>query len=178
MEAEKIEVRTDKQKENLFKMLAYAGRATPYSWDLVCKIVKAIAEGHVLVLEKKWEDRFRAAYPETYPLDLSVMKTWSTMDGCVDFRCTTNPMRKLMCDVRVYEGNSRYGFREDLRFTAKLVLPEDFIFEIESNIQYAMDQNAAEAYENHLEAEKQMWMNNYKKEVLNLKFDHLIKDKD
>ena len=153
--------------EKLFELLALVNGVKIRRWNTVMKIVDYIDKGTVDIKEKKWDNLYKESNPQYYPLDLSKIDTWSTFeDTCVELIFHVD-LIKLICDVKIYDGESFGGHRKKLRFTATLWMPNAFIHEIENNVNWAFETYLEDAYENHLEAKKKLWIDNLKNEILN-----------
>jgi len=153
------------ENNKLFELLTLIGGVNSNKWRDVMKIVELMP--FIEVTEKKWVDKHKQRYPENYPLDLSKIKTWSTYDGeCIDL-VFSNEDNKLICEARIYDGERLNGYRRDLRFTATLIMPDDFIKELEYRILRAFDKFAEYSYEDFLENQKKLWVENFKSQILN-----------
>ena len=151
--------------KSLFSLLTHVGYVRSTRWDDVCKIVELMPS--IKVQKKKWFDKFRQNNPDIYPLDLTKLDTWSTSEAnCIDL-VFKNDNNKLICDVKIYDGNFFDGYREKLRFTAKLVMPNKYIKKLEKKILYGLDSLAEEEYNNHLKNQKKLWVSNFKAALLN-----------
>ena len=125
------------ENKKLMKILKTIGKVKSSRWNVVMEIVKNMDS--IEVIEKNYHDDFKRNHPEIYPLDLSKLDTWSTYDGeCINL-IFKNENEKLVCDVSIYDGDCLNGYRTDLKFTAKLILPEFFISVIKENIVYVFD---------------------------------------
>jgi len=164
--------------EKLFEILTLVDSIRSTKWETVMQLVNVIKEKgeKEIVKSKRWEiDRKRNSL-EYYPLDLSNIKTWSTYDNtCVEIKFynkpttnkSSNKQNQLMCDVKIYDGNSFGGYRKDLRFTATLLLPDSFLYKIQPRIEWALEDYLEDAYEKHLEETKKRWIDKMKKEIVN-----------
>jgi hypothetical protein len=133
------------------------------NWNTVLSIVKNFND--IEVLSKKWSDDYKNN-SKYYPLDLSKIETWSTYERCVNlqFKYIDD---KLICNVKIYEGRMLDGWPTKIRFTAVLALPNSFICEIENEILWKFDNYASDEYENHLENQRKLWINEFKNNILN-----------
>jgi hypothetical protein len=160
--------------EKLFELLTLVGGIRSGRWEMVRQLVDAIAKGSVTIKEKEWNDSWKQSRPEYYPLDLAEIKTWSTFDDtCIELRFYNDtakdnghPNNQLVCEVKIYEGDSFSGFRKGLRFTALLWLPTKFLHTIEQRIEWAFEDYLEDAYKKHLEAQKKSWIDAMKAEIL------------
>ena len=151
-------------EEKLFELLTLIKEVRSRSWTTVGKIVELMPS--IEVKEKKWSQKYKQDNPELFPLDLSKIETWSTYDrDCISliFR---NENNRLVCDVNIYDGDNVNGYRTSLRFTATLIMPSSFIKEIEQEILYALDILAEDSYEDYLETQKKLWIENFKLKFL------------
>jgi len=148
----------------LIKLLEKVKKVYSCKWSDVRKIVEFMPS--IEVLEKQWSDKFKQDRPEYYPLDLTKIDTWSTYDkDCIDLLFSIEN-GKLICDVKIYDGHSFGGYRGNLRFTAKLKLPDEFIENIEYQIFSKLNSLAEDAYESFLKTQKLIWMDEFKKKFL------------
>lgn len=151
-------------------MLSLCGEVISRKWNVVMDIVEEIKNENTIILEKEWNDEYKNDSPDIYPLDLSDIHTWSTYDKkCIELSFTADNDSRLICDVRIYDGFMLDGRRIDLRFTAKIVLPNDFILKIQDIIEYGFEEFLEDQYQNQLELEKLQWKTNLKKTILNKK---------
>ncbi len=94
-----------------------------------------------------------------------MIETWSThdIDGIeLVFNIENN---KLICKARIYNV-SNYKCYSTLNFTATLIMPDVFIDEIQYLILDEVDNLAKKAYEEHLKKQKELWISNFKSEML------------
>ena len=149
--------------KKLFELLKRVETVTSNRWNDVLKIVKIMPS--IEVKEKEWNDKYKQDNPDYYPLDLSKIETWSTHDieGIeLIFNIEDN---KLICKARIYNV-SNYRYYSTLNFTATLIMPDEFIQEIEYLILDEVENLAEEAYEEHLKKRKELWISNFKSEML------------
>ena len=151
--------------QKLFEILTLVGGVWSYQWDYVMAIVEVIADGTATVEHKEWYDSFKKEHPEFYPLDLSVIRTWSTFEKCVhlSFGVENN---KLKCEAIIYDGSNFGGYRTGKRFEAVIILPESFIFVIERSIENKFDTYLENAYNKHLEQQKNKWISKLRKQII------------
>jgi hypothetical protein len=150
-------------KEKLIKSLVLLQGVKSVSWGMVRQIVAKLQTDSIEVISKKWDDSYNEKY---VLLDLSNIKTWSTYDNtCIDL-FFTHQNKKLKCTAKIYDGESLGGYRTGLRFSAELLLSDDFIVNLDSLINCKLNDYLNDAYENHLQAQKKLWMENLKKELL------------
>jgi hypothetical protein len=149
--------------KKLFELLKLVKNVTSNRWDDVLKIVKIMSS--IEVKEKEWNNKYKRDNPEWNPLDLSKIETWIAIDRkCIelDFNIETN---KLICKANIYRFEIFENFRR-LNFTATLIMPDEFIQEIEYLIIDEVNNLAKEAYEEHLKKQKELWISNFKSEML------------
>jgi hypothetical protein len=149
----------------LLKLLTLVNSVYCGRWQTVRDIVASINAVHgATVLKSSWNN-YKKDHPQWYPLDLTKIETWSTYEKCVDidFFVVDN---RLQCTSKIYEGDNMHGYRKDLRFTATILLPNKFIYNISDNIEWALDQMIEDAHETHLALLKSEWKNNLKQEFL------------
>lgn len=162
--------------KKLFKALTLVDGVKSTKWVMVKLLVDEIAAGNVTIKKKMWCDKYKQENPKAYPLDLGNLITWSTYDNtCIELYFINNPqdetehqINQLVCNAKIYDGDGFYGKRKALRFEATLWLSDTFIHTIEQLIEYELQQYLERAYQNHLEAERKLWIQNTKNEILNL----------
>lgn len=158
------------EAKKLFKLLTLINGVEIRKWETVRMIVGLIQSKEIKVLKKEWA---HDQYQSDELLDLSNINVWSTFDDtCIELffhnaATPKKPKNKLICDVKIYNGNPFDGWRVNLRFTASLLIPDKFIGEIEKYIGRKFEKYLETAYENHLEAQKRTWIHNTKIEILN-----------
>lgn len=156
------------KNKKLLEILTLVGRVNSGRWETVREIVKCIQENpSIEFVKKEWADKFKRENPQYYPLDLSKISTWSTHDNstCIDIEFS-NKDGKLYCKARIYNGSLLDGYRTELKFTVEFFMPNSFLKTISQRIMWSLDSFAEDAYEQHLEAKRKMWVNNFKSEVL------------
>lgn len=153
-------------------MLTLIGEVKSTDWNTVMEIVgcpTANIKGYfdkIEILDKKWYDNYRLQNSEYYPLNLSDLKTWSTYSHtCIDL-IFTMAKDKLHCHAKIYDGNSFDGRRTKLRFTANLILPNNFINVLEDDILSSFDYYLEDQYDIYLETQKINWMTDFKNKFL------------
>jgi len=100
-------------------------------------------------------------------LKLDELSIWSTYDDtCVDLRFSLDN-KKLVCEARIYNGESFDGRRTDLRFTAKIQLQNNFIENIDGLIEYDFKCFLYDEYEKHLELLRMEWVKKEREIILN-----------
>ncbi len=152
--------------EKLFELLELVKGVHCYRWDMVMKIVDEIKNEKCTVDKKEWEN-YKANHTSVYPLDLSDIRTWSTFeDTCIELSFKIEDSN-LMCYARIYDGESFRGYRKEPRFTATLRMHSDFAKEIEHLIDYDFEEYLENAYEEHLEKQKQAWIHQRRIQLLN-----------
>lgn len=149
----------------LFELLTLLDGVTSTQWDKMVAIHHLIENDTVVIKESKWADKYKQDNPSLYPLNLKNFKNWSTMEKCINLHFT-NDNGKLLCKVKIYNGNSFNGYREDLRFDALLELPESFLLTLEEPIDWALDGYAENAYEEYLETKRKNWIKKKKDSLL------------
>jgi hypothetical protein len=150
--------------KKLFEILTLVKSVKSNRWNDVMKIVEIMPT--IIVKDKKWHDEYKQKFPEYSPLDLSKIETWSTYDyQCINL-IFSNENNELRCDVQIYDGDMLTGYRTKLRFSATLIIPNDFIQTLEKSIRYALDILAEESYDEYLENQKKLWLSNFKSEIL------------
>lgn len=154
--------------KKLLELLALVNHVTISRWKTVMDLVECIKEQKgVKIIKSEWHDSFKKNNPKFYPLNLSQIETWSTYDGeCISL-IFSEKEGKLYCHVKIYDGDSFGGTRTNIRFTAELILPNSFIRKIEGKINWAFEVFLTESYEQHLESQKLLWINNLKSQIIN-----------
>ena len=153
--------------KKLFELLKLVGGVNCGYWSMVNPLVDFIKEDGSIVVEKEWNN-YKKDFPDTYPLDLSKIDTWSTHNKGV-YIMFENINDKLYCNVKIYECDNFEGYRKDLRFTATLILPNKFLKQIARTIESYFESYLLEAYETHLESQKKLFVYNLRNEILNKK---------
>jgi len=157
--------------KKLFKLLTIVGEIKSTYWSTVMEIVGCPAakiKGYfdkVKVLDKKWHDGYKSQNPEYYPLDLSNLTTWSTFNRCIELTFTL-VKTKLHCHAKIYEGSNFHGGRQKLRFTADLIMPNNFIRVLEDNILSSFNYYLEDQYDIYLETQKINWITDLKNKIL------------
>lgn len=151
----------------LTKVLKHIKAVEVGSWNRVLAIVKMIQSG-ARVLEKEHADDFKRSHPESYPLDLSEIDTWSTYDGCVSIMLQFNKANKLIANIHLYNGDIMNGSKTSLRFTAKIELPNYFLNckSVKEQLTRALNIHAELAYKEYLKDVQEKWENEFKKRIL------------
>ncbi len=152
---------------NLYRILGIVKGVTSHRWEMVRTIVSELnSNKKVKILKKEWADEFKRKNLQYYPLDLNKIETWSTFDlTCIDLSFVASTAG-VLCNVKIYDGNTFGGDRQQLKFKAEILLEKKFLTHLESQILYSLDQLAEERYEQHLEAQKQQWTHDFKWNIL------------
>lgn len=156
------------KKQKLFELLTHVGGVKAWRWDTLCRVVTCIKNKKAAVLTSKWEDDFKCKHPDSYPLKLDELKTWSTYDKCFDL-VFTNKNGDLICNAIIWDGDNLDGYRTKKRFTAEIKMPKIFIWNIEEIINSYFEDFLEEAYNDHLKVQKINWINDMRKQFLDLK---------
>ena len=156
--------------KKLFKLLKLIDGVSYWHWNIVLEIVECFQKqgDKITIINKNWDETYKQNNLKSFPLNLDIINTWSTHDGaqCIDIKFSVKD-EKLNCKAKIYDGNSFNGHREKLRFQAEFILPNSFIKKIENKIEYSFMVYLNSAYEDHLEAEKKLWIEKTKSETLN-----------
>lgn len=153
------------KKQKLLEILTLVEGVKSNKWNDVREIVELMP--FIEVKEKKWHEKYKQDNFEWYPLDLLKIETWSTYEGeCINL-VYSNENDKVVCSVSIYDGDNMNGYRRNLRFTAILIMPNNFIKKIEQKILYALDRLAEDSYEDYLETQKKLWESNFKFKIIN-----------
>jgi len=156
-------------KQKLLKMLGLCGEVISTRWNIVREIVSEINDNNVIILDKYWNDSYKNE-SDFYHLNLSKIDTWSTYDEkCIKLFFKTDNDNRLICEAKIYDGEILHGNRTGLRFTAKLVLPNNFINKISEYVEHGFEGFLEDQYQNHLELQKLEWKSNLRKSILNHK---------
>lgn len=156
--------------QKLFEILSLVNGVRSRQWQMVRQLVKQIGEGGVTVKTKRWNDDWKQN-SKYYPLDLTKIETWSTFDDtCIDLQFRNDGQNNLVCEARIYDGDSFNGHRQRLRFEATLLLPTKFLQNIEPLIKWAFDAYLEDAHIKYLEEQKQKWIAKKRADILNNKF--------
>jgi hypothetical protein len=152
-----------KNKE-LLKLLIKLNGITQYSWSSVYNIVKAMPK--TKILESEWCDDYKKD-KTYYPLNLSKIDTWSTFDNstCIILRYYVSN-NKLICDVKINNGDSFDGYFRSERFTAKIQLPIGFIKNLSDSIEYKLQSHLDGEYDDYLKKKENEWKNKLRAEIL------------
>ncbi len=149
--------------QKLMDVLHIVEHVKSSKWNTVLKILDVFDE--VQTIEKKWGNE-TAKPQDIYPLDLSNIDTWSTYEyTCIDLTFK-NEGNNLTCFAKIYDGDNLYGDRGDLKFTAKLKLPNSFVQILENLIIHRLDEVSKQAYEYMKEVEKRNWIQEFKNRIL------------
>ena len=151
--------------QKLFKLLSLIELVQCTRWEMIMKIVDCINTSDIEVIEKTWYDMFKINNIQMYPLDLTNIKTWSTYDECIliTFEIKSN---KLYCTCVIWDGDNYNGNRTNKRFKTELILPDEFILNIEKDIEYSFERHLENQYDDYLEKQKEIWVNNLRDEIL------------
>lgn len=145
---------------SLIKKLKLVESVSVQRWSMVQQLVNAINSGDAVVLEKKWFDAYKQNNLEHYPLDLSKISTWSTLDYGINLKFWYN--ESLFCKATISDVNNYPTFISSSRFEALFKLNESFINEIEGTIEHRFDLVLEREYEDELERQKKEWINKRK----------------
>jgi hypothetical protein len=150
--------------KELVKALTYLESVTGYEWDLVRGIVDRIADGEAVVLSSEWLN-WKKGHVEFYPLNLSVVKTWSTQEEGVKLEFFIRG-GNVLCEAVISDiNNSRY-FSKENRFKATIQLKQSFVRSIGGLIEWNLYAKASRAYEDHLEKQRQEWIKSFKDNII------------
>jgi hypothetical protein len=157
-----------KEVKNLIdklKIVSNADRTVDVSaWQTVRDIVAWY--GQAKVEESKWAEC--GFFTKKGKPDLSVIETWSTYERCVQLRFFYDG--GLKCAANIYNGDNMDGRRLDLRFIAKLLLPDDFIVRISDAVEWTMDDWLNDEHEKYLRKQTEAWKaERLKKELKKIK---------
>jgi len=138
--------------KKLFELLELVNRTTSSSSEIAAAIVTELP--NCTIVKKNWEN------PYTFKeLNLSDLNNWSTFDRHISMQFVIYDT-KLVVDVAVY--NSFEMERRDyIRFTARIILPDEFIHKIESNILTSVETLAERKYDDYLDNKRKTWIEKY-----------------
>ena len=140
--------------KELVKALTYLESVTGYEWDLVRGIVDRIADGEAVVLSSEWLN-WKKGHAEFYPLNLSVINTWSTQEEGVNLKFFMQG-GNVICEAIIADiSRDRGGFNPENRFRATIQLKQSFVRSIDGLIEGKLYAKASRAYDDYLEKQKQ-----------------------
>lgn len=123
------------------------------------------AKKGVKILYAKRGD-YQKDYPDLFPLDLKNMDQWSTFDRGYSFVFSLNKKGGLHADVTVWDDKS-YGFLpRECKFKASINVPISFIDTIADYISSSFNIKCTYEYEDYLQEQKKLWIENRKTEIL------------
>lgn len=140
-------------KEKLTHVLSIIDGVHINKWNIALEIIELIKNDDISIIYKSHEN-----------LDLSNIYSWAAYEECIDLNFTFS--KELYCDVKIFNNDSFSGARKNLRFTAKLLIPDDFILKLEKNIESKFEYYLNESYENHLLSMKSMWIMKTRQEII------------
>jgi hypothetical protein len=130
------------------------------------KAVKELLDLELAKCEhKEWNDRYKQANQDLWPLDLSKDKAWSTYDRCSTVSLTASD-GVVECDVRVNDGDIVYGEPTNLRWWATIVFNSDSSLKLfEAEINRAAYRKAEDAYAQKLAKDQADWIKQHLAEL-------------
>jgi len=158
MEDKKIDILT------LKKMLTFAPIQYKDSnnWNNISTIVELLKNNNAIILEKKHEEDI---YDWESPIDYTIIDTWSTFDNnCISINYIYDD--KLIANISIYDGDNFHGYRKGLRFELILELPDSYLTEISSSIEYYFYIKMGNDYDKYLEDVKNKWIMKKMKVIL------------
>lgn len=154
--------------KKLFELLTLLNGVRSTQWSMVMLLADSIKNKDGIVITKEWYDKWKQSNLNMYPLNLGNLGTWSTFDNtCIDLHFTNNGNNKILCIAKIYDGNSFGGHREELRFTASILLKSSFLRYLHSLIEVRFNNHLETAYENYLDSQKKMWIRDMRNNILN-----------
>lgn len=117
---------------NLLKMLRLLGTVECEEWTVCQEICKQIGDRNAEVLESRWTTSYK---DEEDVLDLTIIDTWSTSFGDLEF--SADKKGSIICNARIRK--SILGDYPSPWFVAKIKLPKSFISEIKYFIERDFD---------------------------------------
>ncbi len=155
--------------DQLFKLLTKLSYVRSHRWNMVCKVVElidTIDTTKAVVINKRWEDKWKQDNPQYNPLDLSDIKRWSTFEGCVTLEFSTIPEEnRILLYAKIYDGDF-HGHPTGLRFEAKISLYGDFIVELKDSIGWKLDSLTEDLHDEHLESKRKQWIEKAKSDII------------
>lgn len=152
------------------KILGLLGKLKTNDYHLMHLVVDFLSKKDNILLVQKvdWNDTFKNKNRDIYPLDLSSKDVWITYDRCIDFTFKPSDNRQILLEVTNYDGEMLNGFRKNIRWTATIILPINFLKNITDKIQSKLEDLAEEAYELHLETKKRKYIDDFISETLKI----------
>lgn len=156
----------------LINLLGVVGNVTIHNYNKVHALCHFI--GHhkvkkkIIILEKKWGDKFKNDNEKYYPLDIYNIENWITYDSCLRMEVSKHNNTELKVIVNVYNGRITDGYSTDLKWTATLIIPYKFVKIISNEIMYKVEYLSENAYELHLENKKNTYKRNFIDELIEL----------
>jgi hypothetical protein len=128
-------------------------------WSTLMKIVETIEKDKTEVIEiEDHRDDYHQKYCPLAKEALKDMETWSTYEGGVDIEIKYYDKNKIIAIIEIWDCNTFSGYRENIRFIVTLRMDISFLKEIKENINSTFRDYLEEAYEVHLENEKEKWI--------------------
>ena len=150
---------TEQENIRLLKILQKLDGVTQRMWNDVLILVLQIQSGKAKILSSNHEDdKYRS-------IDYSKISTWSTFDeyGYISLYFSTDGVT-IKGDADIYE--NRFGGRRGKVFNCVLELPLDYVSNLQKSIEWALEKDAEQAYEQYLETQQSKWMKSYIKNYL------------
>lgn len=130
------------------------------NWKHVQYFIKGINDNTIVEEETIW---FKSFY-----YDLKNSNTWSTYENLINITFYTEN-NKLKTRIKICNGDLN-GRWVSNKFNTTLILPNNYISNLEDSILSAVDNYVEMKYEKYLLNQKQIWMENLKKKILDDSF--------
>jgi len=148
-------------------------------WKTVMMIQQSLLKGIGTVKSFEWRGINTYKNNSEYygQPDLTDISVWSTYDGwgksrfdaCINIIFFQNKDLEIECHAQIYDGDLLDGRRRDMRFTVEIIFPKDILINLREDINHKFNLEMDAQYEEHLEAERQKWIEKRKKQLLNIK---------
>lgn len=152
------------QKELIKKFEIIDNYIYSHTWNMLRKVFDYIPKSEII--SKAWGDDWKNR-SEYYPLDLTDNKTWQTYDdpNCISLKFSLTKDGKLILVAKIYDKVS-WSDTYNLKFTTEIILPNEFISELESLINYHFNNYLENEYDKFLEKQKHDWIEAMSKKIL------------
>lgn len=120
-------------------------------WDVACALQQGILLFTIKVTRKCWFDAYKEKYDA---LELDKIETWRSIIEHREFKFEfKNDV--LLCHATIHE--SMWSGRVAPKFEAELVVPDEFLVHIESEIRNAFSKELDRQHEDHLDMQRRQW---------------------
>lgn len=128
-------------------------------------IISEAQQERIEVIDKTWCGFSWEYYNKRNPVDLKNEEYWRTYGNCREYKFRIKD-GKLMCDVTIYDGDSFDGYKVDKRWTATIILKNNFVKHLKKYIDWKINDIAEDDYERKLENQKRDWIKAYKEALV------------